>query len=87
MMERDEIESKIEKAIEEFVGEHWASTQSVCYLSSIGIYLNVTVPDSRTVLSNGLREFLRQNPVVQGGAVSRSRTENWSRASFSVLTG
>ena len=65
MVERDEIESTIEKTIEEFVGEHWASTQSVCYLSSIGIYLNVTVPGSRAVLSKGLREFLRQNPVVQ----------------------
>ena len=65
MVEKDEIEWKIEKTIEEFVGEHWASTQSVCYLSSIGIYLNVAVPGSRTVLSKGLREFLRQNPVVQ----------------------
>ena len=64
-MEKDEIESKIEKTIEEFVRDHWASTQSVCYLSSIGIYLNVTVPDGRVVLSKGLREFLRQNPVVQ----------------------
>ena len=65
MVEKDEIESKIEKTIEEFVGEHWAATQSVCYLSSIGIYLNLTVPGSRAVLSNGLREFLRQNQVVQ----------------------
>lgn len=65
MLEKDEIESKIEKTIEEFVGEHWVSTQSVCYLSSIGIYLNVTVPGSRAVFSKGLREFLRQHPVVQ----------------------
>ena len=65
MVEKDEIESKIEKTIEEFVGEHWATTQTVCYLSSIGIYLNVTVPGSRAALSKGLREFLRQNPVVQ----------------------
>ena len=65
MVEKDEIESKIEKTIEEFVGDHWANTQSVCYLSSIGIYLNATVPDNRIALSKGLREFLRQNPVVQ----------------------
>ena len=65
MVEKDEIESKIEKTIEEFVGDHWKNTQSVCYLSSIGIYLNITLPDSRAVLSKGLREFLRQNPVVQ----------------------
>ena len=65
MVEKDEIESKIERTIEEFVGDHWENTQSVCYLSSLGIHLNVTVPDNRAVLSKGLREFLRQNPVVQ----------------------
>ena len=64
-MEMDEIESKVEKVIEEFVRDHWASTQSVCYLSSIGVYLNVTVRDGRTTLSKGLREFLREHPVVQ----------------------
>ena len=65
MVEKDEIESKIETTIEEFVGDHWENTQSVCYLSSIGVYLNVTLRDSRAVLSKGLREFLRQHPVVQ----------------------
>ena len=64
-MEKDEIELKIEKTIEKFVSEHWVNTESVCYLSSIGTHLNFTVADSRTVLSRGLREFLRQNPVVQ----------------------
>lgn len=65
MVEKDEIELKIEKAIGEFVRDHWENTQSVCYLSSIGVYLNVTLPDSRAVLTRGLREFLRQHPVVQ----------------------
>ena len=64
-MEKDDIESTTKKAIEKFVGEHWASTQSICYLSSIGIYLNATVPDSRLVFSKGLREFLRQHLIVQ----------------------
>ena len=65
MVEKDEVESRIEKTIEEFVGDHWKSTQSVCYLSSIGVYLNGRLPESRAILSRGLREFLRQNPVVQ----------------------
>ena len=65
MMDKDDIESKVKKAIEKFVGEHWASTQSICYLSSIGIYLNATVPDNRLILSKGLREFLRQYLIVQ----------------------
>lgn len=65
MTDREEIESQIEKLIEEFVGDHWAKTQSVCYLSSIGIHLNHMAPDNRVAISNGLREFLRQNPVVQ----------------------
>lgn len=65
MMEKDDIESNVKKAIEKFVGEHWASTQSICYLSSIGIYLSTTVPGSRLVFSKGLREFLRQHLIVQ----------------------
>ena len=65
MTDREEIESTIKKVIEEFVADHWAKTQSACYLSSIGIYLNHMAPESRVALSSGLREFLRQNPVVE----------------------
>ena len=64
MIDREDIESKIKDLIERFVDEHWANTQTVCYLSSMGLYLNQAAPDGRAALSKGLREFLRQNPVV-----------------------
>jgi len=64
-MERDQIAFRIREEIEKFVADHWAATKSVCYLSSIGIHLNHTVPNSNEVLEKGLKEFLRQNPVVQ----------------------
>ena len=64
-MEKDQIELRTSEEIEKFVADHWATTESVCYLSSIGIHLNHTVPNSRVVLGNGLKEFLRQNIIVQ----------------------
>ena len=51
--------------IKEYVEKHWGNTQTVCYLSSIGIYLNRIAPENRAVLPKGLVEFLRQNPVVR----------------------
>ena len=64
-MESKEIEPKIKELIEKFVGSHWENAQSVCYLSTIGSYLNTNLPDYRGACPMGLREFLRQNPVVQ----------------------
>ena len=64
-MEKDQIEFRIREEVEKFVADHWAANESVCYLSLIGIHLNHTVPNSRIVLGNGLKEFLRQNLVVQ----------------------
>lgn len=64
-MEIDQIEFRIREEVEKFVADHWAANKSVCYLSSIGIHLNHTVPNSKEVLENGLKEFLRKNPVVQ----------------------
>ena len=65
MVESTEIESKIKELIEKPVRSHWESTQSVCYLSTIGLYLNAEIPGYRDAFPMGLREFLRQNPVVQ----------------------
>ena len=65
MDETAETESKIKELIEKFVSDHWTNAQSACYLSAIGTYLKAEVPDCRAVLSKGLRDFLRQNPVVQ----------------------
>ena len=65
MVESKEIESKIKELIEKFVSNHWETKQSVCYLSAIGLYLNAEIPDFRVAFPMGLREFLRQNPVVQ----------------------
>ncbi len=64
-MEIDQIEFRIREEVEKFVADHWAANQTVCYLSSIGVHLNHMVPNSRVVLGNGLKEFLRQNVVVQ----------------------
>jgi len=65
MAESEDITSKTKRSIQDYVDKHWANTQAVCYFSSIGIYLNRIVPESRVVLSKGLAEFLRQNPVVR----------------------
>lgn len=65
MVESTEIESKIKELIEKFVSSHWERNQSVCYLSTIGLYLNAEIPGCRVAFPMGLREFLRQNPVVQ----------------------
>ena len=65
MVDREDAESTIKKLIEEYVDDQWKSTESVCYLSSLGVRLNQTALENRDVLSKGLREFLRQNPVVR----------------------
>ena len=65
MADAEDIASRTKELIQEYVDEHWTSNQSVCYFSSIGVYLSRTVPESRAILTNGLGEFLRQNPVVR----------------------
>lgn len=64
MADAEDIASKTKQLIQDYVEEHWASTQSACYFSSIGEHLSHTAPESRAALPNGLGEFLRQNPVV-----------------------
>ena len=65
MVDVEEVESKTKQLIQDYVEEHWASTQSACYVSAIGVHLVQTAPESRDVLTNGLVEFLRQNPIVR----------------------
>ena len=65
MADADDIASRTKQLIQKYVDEHWASNQSVCYFSSIGVYLSRTAPESRAVLTKGLGEFLRQNPVIR----------------------
>ena len=65
MVDLEDIESKTKQLIQAYVEEHWAKSQSVCYFSSIGVYLNWCAPETRAVLSRGLGDFLRQNPVVR----------------------
>ena len=65
MVESAEVESKIRELIEKLVGDHWERSQSVCYLSMIGLYLNTQISGYRSALPMGLREFLRRNPIVQ----------------------
>ena len=62
MADQEDAEYVIKKLIEEYVGDHWAKTQTVCFLSSIGIYLKNSTAENRSVLSKGLREFLRRIP-------------------------
>ena len=57
--------ARTKRVIQEFVNDHWTQNQSAAYFSSIGIHLRHTVPESRAVLTTGLGDFLRQNPVVQ----------------------
>lgn len=64
MADLEDTGSKTKQLIQAYVDDHWAKTQSVCYFSSIGTYLNWGAPESRAVLSKGLGDFLRQNPVV-----------------------
>jgi len=65
MAPQNDAEKATTKFIEDFVGKHWGNHESVCYLSSLGVHVKREVPESRSVLSEGLREFLRQNPIVQ----------------------
>lgn len=65
MADDEDIVSKTKQLIRDYVEEHWADNQSACYFSSIGVHLSRMSPDSRTVLSGGLSEFLRQNPIVR----------------------
>ena len=85
-MELSEIESKTRELTEEFVSDHWKKAHSVCYLSTIGLYLNAELPGFRHAIAMGLREFLRQNPVVQVVEFPGIEQKNRSRASFSFLT-
>ena len=65
MADIEAIATKTKQLIQEYVDEHWNNTQTVCYHSSIGTYLNRIAPESRAALPRGLGEFLRQNPVVR----------------------
>ena len=65
VVESTEIESKVKELTEEFVSDHWQRAHAVCYLSSLGVQLNRAIPRFRDSIPMGLREFLRQNPVVQ----------------------
>ena len=65
MADEENIVSTTKQLIQDYVEEHWANTQSACYFSSIGVHISRISPESRAVLSNGLSEFLRQNPIVR----------------------
>ncbi|MDE0305272.1 MAG: hypothetical protein OXI87_10365 [Albidovulum sp.] len=65
MAYEEDIVSKTKRLIQDYVDEHWSSTHSACYFSSIGVHLSRVAPETRAALPNGLGEFLRQNPVVR----------------------
>jgi hypothetical protein len=64
-----EIMSNSEKSVRDFivnfVEAHWARQGTVCYLSALGLRLKREIPNCIEVISDGLAEYLRQNPIVQ----------------------
>lgn len=65
MVSQDDPEKATTEFIAKFVSEHWENKKTVCYLSSLGVNVKREVPESRSVLTEGLSDFLRRNPIVQ----------------------
>lgn len=51
--------------IEDFVQQHWDEEGTACYLSNLGSRLKSDLPESQKVVADGLREYLRRNPIVR----------------------
>lgn len=65
MTVQDSPEIKTSKLIEEYVQEHWDETGTAHYLSNLGSRLKKELPESQKVITDGLAEFIRRNPVVK----------------------
>lgn len=65
MVHQGDPEKATAEFIEKFVSDYWNRQGSACYLSTIGFNVKREVPESVSVLSLGLMNFLRQNPIVQ----------------------
>lgn len=65
MTDQDSPEIKTSKLIEEYVQQHWDDKGTAHYLSNLGSRLKKELPESQKVISDGLAEFIRRNPVVK----------------------
>jgi len=65
MPDQDSLETTTAKLIEDYVQKHWEDKGSVHYLSNIGSRLKREFPESQKVITDGLAEFIRRNPVVK----------------------
>lgn len=63
-MDNNSPEKLTTEFIRNFVQQYWDDYEVVCYLSELGLRLKKEVPESKSFLSEGLRDFLRQNPIV-----------------------
>ncbi|MFG6581308.1 hypothetical protein ACGYK1_18115 [Sulfitobacter sp. 1A13191] len=65
MADQDSTEVKTSKLIEQYVQQHWDDKGTAHYLSNLGSRLKKELPESQRVLSDGLADFIRRNPVVK----------------------
>lgn len=65
MTDQDSPEFQTSKLIEEYVQQHWDEKGTAHYLSNLGSRLKKELPVSQKVITDGLAEFIRRNPVVK----------------------
>lgn len=65
MPDQDSPETRTAKLIEEYVQRYWDEKGSAHYLSNLGSRLKREFPESQKVITDGLAEFIRRNPVVK----------------------
>lgn len=58
------VEERTKKFVVNAVQDFWDQHQKVCMLSKLGYDLKNSIPDSKKVIGEGLRDYLRQNSLV-----------------------
>lgn len=64
-MESIDIEKMTSDFIENEVKKNWDKNGKAILLSTIGTLIRKNVPDSGTVIKGGIKDYLRQRPIVQ----------------------
>lgn len=59
------MQEQIQKFIIDLVQERWEKTQKALLLSDLGFALKKTFGDARDVVPRGIKEYLREWPIVQ----------------------
>jgi hypothetical protein len=65
MLPKENIEQRVSELLVEMVSSHWNTTKKAYLMSALGMALRTKLPESRELLSGGLKNFLRQWPVAQ----------------------